>query len=291
MILFVSFILMAALSPFVGFLIKNGVPKILSIILVFIGTLLAFSLIVFSIAPFFTVQVQALLKEFPSYITSISNFFKLNLDVSQLNSIVNSGVSTVGKSAFDITTKVLDAIFSVVMIFVIAFYLLIYERKIRQNISSKSKQNKQLILFSNIQSKLGSWARGQIILSFFVGALTWISLTILGLNFALPLAVLAGILEIIPTLGPIIAAVLAVIVALNVSLDMVIKVAVVFTIIQVIENNVLVPKIMEKAVGLNPLVVILAVIIGGKLMGVLGALLSIPFVSLLFVIYKSIKET
>ena len=104
----------------------------------------------------------------------------------------------------------------------------------------------------------------------------------------MPLAVIAGLLEIVPTIGPIIAAIPAIIVALNISFPMALIVGVAYFLIQLLENNILVPRIMQRAVGLNPIVIIIGIIIGGKLLGVPGALLAIPFISLLVVIYRNI---
>ena len=105
------------------------------------------------------------------------------------------------------------------------------------------------------------------------------------------MAVLAGLLEIIPTIGPIVAAVPAILVALNSSGGLAIVVVAAYIVIQILENNFLVPRIMQKAVGLNPVIVITGIVIGGKLLGVLGALLSIPFITLLIVIFNTLRST
>src|SRR3989344_1901786 len=98
-------------------------------------------------------------------------------------------------------------------------------------------------------------------------------------------------LETIPTIGPIVAAVPAILVALNSSGGLAIVVVAAYIVIQILENNFLVPRIMQKAVGLNPVIVIIGIVIGGKLLGVLGALLSIPFITLLIVIFNTLRST
>jgi predicted PurR-regulated permease PerM len=108
--------------------------------------------------------------------------------------------------------------------------------------------------------------------------------------FALPLAVLAGLFEIVPTVGPIISAVPAIVVGLTISPNMAIIIIVSYIFIQMIENHLLVPRIMQRAVGLNPVIVIIGVIVGNTLLGIPGALLSVPFISLLFLIYKNLDE-
>jgi predicted PurR-regulated permease PerM len=147
-----------------------------------------------------------------------------------------------------------------------------------------------LTTIDHVNSKLGAWFRGQVILSLFIGLMSWIALTILGLPYALPLAFLAGILEVVPTLGPTLSAIPAIVVALTVSPTTAITVVAVYVAIQAFEGHILVPNVMQKSVGLNPVVVILAIMIGTNLMGIAGALLAIPFISFIIVIFKSLQE-
>jgi predicted PurR-regulated permease PerM len=100
---------------------------------------------------------------------------------------------------------------------------------------------------------------------------------------------MAGILEIVPTIGPIISAVPATIVALTISPGLALSIVVLYIIIQALENNLLVPKIMEKAVGLNPIIIIVGVLIGGKFLGIIGALLAVPTIATIIIIVKSFK--
>jgi predicted PurR-regulated permease PerM len=109
--------------------------------------------------------------------------------------------------------------------------------------------------------------------------------------YALPLAVLAGLFEIVPTVGPIIASVPAIIVALTISPNMALFIVGLYIIIQMVENHLLVPRIMQRAVGLNPVIVIVGVIIGDRLLGIPGALLSVPFISLLVLISKNLDQS
>ncbi len=155
----------------------------------------------------------------------------------------------------------------------------------------KDSQDEVEDIILKVEEKLGSWLRGQITLSVTIGLLTWIALTIAGVDYALPLALMAGLLEILPTIGPIIAAVPAIIVALSDDPTKALIVLVIYIVIQLFENHVLVPRIMAKAVGLNPLVVLLGIIIGAKLLGVAGALLSVPFISLITVVVNTIQTS
>lgn len=145
-------------------------------------------------------------------------------------------------------------------------------------------------VIEQINDKLGAWLQGQFLLSLSIALLTWITLMTLGMPFALPLAVLAGLFEIVPTIGPIISAVPAVVVALTISPNMAFIIMAAYIVIQMIENHLLVPRIMQRAVGLNPVVVIIGVIVGDRLLGIPGALLSVPFISLIVLLSKNFDE-
>ena len=125
-----------------------------------------------------------------------------------------------------------------------------------------------------------------------IGVATWIGLTLLRIEFALPLAVLAGLLEIIAIIGPIVAAVPAIIIALVQFGSPVpaLGVAALYILIQQLENNLIVPKLMEKAVGVHPLVIILALLIGGSLFGIIGAALAVPIAATTQVLIEDIHK-
>ena len=118
--------------------------------------------------------------------------------------------------------------------------------------------------------------RAELVLMLVVGVFTYFVLLLLGIKYALLLAVIAGFLEIIPFLGPIIAAVPALFIAMTDSWLKVLLVGIAYFLIQQAENNILVPKIMQKATGLNPIVTIVVILIGGKLGGLVGVLIAVP---------------
>ena len=290
--LFISYILMAAIEPYVVFLRKNRIPKPIAVIVPYIVAIAGLLLIVITLLPFFIAQISLLFAIFPSYLNSDIRIFGAQINASQINSFAAREFENLGRGAIELTGRVFGGVISAISIFAISFYLLLYRETVLKSFvvlfSGKMREKVENIALQ-AEDKLGSWLRGQLVLSGFIGILTWIILTVLGVDFALPLAVLAGMLEIVPTIGPIIAAIPAVIVALNTSPLLAGIVIVSYLFIQLLENNILVPRIMQRAVGLNPIVIILAIIIGGKLLGVAGALLAIPFISLLVVVYKNLE--
>jgi predicted PurR-regulated permease PerM len=293
-ILFIAYILMASLSPFVNLLESKRVPHVIASIAVYLTTIIIVFLLIFPLVPFFINQLQSLLTTIPTYVGKISGILNIHIDTASIQSFATSELNSIGKNVFAVTKSIFSGLFSIISVLVIGFYLLLDRKNINQNIISffpQKTQDRAQETLSQVEEKLGAWLRGQIVLSVFIGAITWIALTFLGINFALPLALIAGLLEIVPTIGPIISAIPALIVAFATSPELSIIVVFVYIGIQLLENNLLVPKIMEKAVGLNPIVIILAVGIGAQLMGVLGALLAIPFLSMLVIIVKNLNDT
>lgn len=289
--LFVAYILMAAISPFADQLERKGIPRTLAVIAPYIVTIAALIVLILSLAPFLASQVALLITKFPAYLNQEIRILELKLDAGQINSFAASELNNIGKSAFSLTSAIFGSIFAFVSIFAISFYLLLYRNQVRDGFVSlftKRHQAKVRKTTFLIEEKLGSWLRGQIVLSFVIGLMTYIALLILGIEFALPLAVIAGVLELVPTIGPILSAIPALIVAFNISVTMAVVVLVLYMIIQFVENHVVVPRVMQRAVGLNPIIIILAIITGGKLLGIPGALLAIPFISLLVVVYKNL---
>lgn len=290
--LFLSYIIMAAVLPFTQFLRKKRVPKLLAVILPYFGIVLLLVLMIMPLVPFVVEQVEALVLHFPKYLDQAAGFFGFEINPKQLQSYINGQISLISSSAITVTTQVFGGIFTVITIFIVSLYLLLYNDAFNKRFAHLfHKQNHEKVhnTVSLVNEKLGAWLQGQLILCLSIGLITWIALTLLGVPFALPLALLAALLEVVPTLGPTLAAIPAVIVALTISPTLGLVVAVTYILVQMLENQLLVPKIMERAVGLNPVVVILGVTIGANMMGVVGALLAIPFISFILVIYQSLE--
>ena len=141
---------------------------------------------------------------------------------------------------------------------------------------SDEKTNRVVSIFEKVEKRMNAWFWGEAVLMVLVGLLTFLGLNLIGMKYALPLAVLAGLLEVVPNLGPVISAVPAALVGFSQSYMMGIAALALAFIVQQLENNLIVPFVMKKAVGLNPIITLIALVVGGKLAGVLGVLLAIP---------------
>lgn len=293
LLVFLSYIIMSSIMPFVEYLQKKQVPKNLAVALPYFGMVLAILLIIVPLVPFVISQIQSLIAGFPVYLKRAALTFGFSIDPAQVQAYLADELNSLSRNALIVTTKVFGGIFSLLAIFIVSFYLLMYYNEFKRLFSrffSHEARPSVLATIDTINYKLGAWLRGEIVLMFFIGLMSWVTLTILNVPYALPLALLAGILEVVPTLGPTLSAVPAVIVALTVSPTLALTVILAYIVIQLIENNFLVPKVMEKAVGLNPVVIILGVMIGTNLMGFAGALLAIPLITFILVVLKSIEK-
>jgi predicted PurR-regulated permease PerM len=200
---------------------------------------------------------------------------------------------TTVENGLSVGLTVFEIIFSALTVFVIAFYWLSERPVIKRVIFSFIKEEKRSRgrqLWDSVEDKLGSWVRGQIVLMLFIFLMGLIGYTIMGLRFALALAVFAGIAELIPLVGPYIGGAPAILIAVMQSPTLAILVGVYIIVIQLIEGNILVPRIMEKAVGVSPLTVIVGILIGSTLYGILGALLAVPIAAAIQVIFNNVTS-
>ena len=183
--------------------------------------------------------------------------------------------------------------FSVVTILVLTFYFLLDYPNLKErflDLYPKGSRKRVAHLLDEIETKIGGWLRGQVSLMFIVGLASFIGLSLLKIDYALSLAVIAGFLEIIPMIVPIVSVIPAAIVASATSPLSVALVALLYVLIQQLESNLVVPKVMEKAVGFSPIVTLIAILVGGKLFGILGALLSIPATLMGYLVIRSLLE-
>jgi predicted PurR-regulated permease PerM len=202
---------------------------------------------------------------------------------------LTSSLGSITSSFISITTSVVGAIITFFTVLVLAIYFLVDEQiftKFLLSVTPDNKEQKVTALINKISNKIGEWVRGQLLLGLVIGVIVYIGLSIIGIKYALTLAVISGVLEILPIIGPIISGVLAALVGLSVSPITALIVIIFYILVQQLENNLVVPKLMAKAVGLPPAIIIIAILVGGKLLGVIGALLAVPVAAIAYVIFE-----
>jgi predicted PurR-regulated permease PerM len=287
--LFISLILMSCLNPTIKTLERHKFPRwlaILSIYLVII-TLLGFAL--GGIVPALIEQTTTLIERLPSF---FNQFQFLGIDQQVVSSQL-SNFTSIPANIVKFLFGIFSNIVAVIALGVITFYLLLERKNLDTHLSSLFGKEKEMEIekvIDAIELKLGGWVRGELLLMLIVGVLNYIGFLIIGVNFALPLALLAFLFEIVPNIGPTIAAVPAILVALTISpIHALVTVGWCF-LVQQIENSFLVPRIMKKVAGVNPLISILSLAVGLEIAGVGGAILAIPTFITLRVIFLAIKD-
>jgi predicted PurR-regulated permease PerM len=287
--LFIAYILATALTPAVNYLQNHKVPRSLAPGIVFLLTVTCLVGIIFPLVPFVIKQTSSFITLFPDYLNRVGPLFNWHPETLNLPSFLQSEADVIGKNAWLLSRKLFGGVLSLVTTTVISFYLLVNRQSLHRfflSFFSQDKKDAGAKFLEELDTKLGAWFRGQLFLSFIIGFFTWVGLTVIGIPQALPLAIIAGILEIIPTVGPILSAIPAIVVALSISGPLALIVAGLYIFIQMAENHFIVPKVMQTAVGFNPLAVIVGILIGGNLMGVLGALLAVPIILVISEIKK-----
>jgi predicted PurR-regulated permease PerM len=284
LLLFVSFILVSALSPLVNLMYKYKIPKALGIAIVYI-------LILLGLGSLLTLSFTPLITETSNLMTVLPNVINELLAIGHIDpEVVRSQIPDLSRNLFGFLQVIFDNFITIIFLLVVTFYLLLEKDDVEARAAKLFVGHEQRVkrLLEEIEVKLGGWLRGQVALSVIIGVMVYLGLTLLQVPYALPLAIWAGLLEVVPVIGPIISAIPAILVALAISPVLAGVTTLMYLVVQQLENNVIVPQVMKKAVGLNPLIVILAVAVGGRLLGFGGALLAVPIAVVLQIVVNDL---
>lgn len=286
LLVFVAFIIMSALYPIVNRLVSWRLPRALAVLLTFFS---AAGILIAVITAGFTPLIHETSNLSQRLADALAALLQANF-IDQ--SIIRQEMANISGQLVNVTFDVFKNLVSLVSVLVITIYMMMDRDKIQHFATSffGAHQEKSQRILRMVEEKLGAWLRGQIVLSVLVGVAVYIGLSLLGIEFALPLAILAGFMEVVPMIGPIIAGIPAVLVALTVSPLQAGLVFGLYIVIQQLEGHLIVPQVMKRAVGLNPLLVILAISVGGRLLGIGGALLAVPIaVVIQLVFHETLK--
>lgn len=283
-LIFIAVILMSALRPAVDLLENLRIPRAIAIFILYAVILSLMSGFVTLVFPPLLSESAKLLTHLPQYFQRVAPFVDFNSD-SLLQQI-----APLTQNVARVTVGLFTNVITIFTIAVFTFYFLLERNNLRvflEMFIGAELGKKVADIVRGAEVRLGAWVRGQLFLALIIGMVSYLGLVFLGISYALPLAIFAGILEMVPIIGPIISAVPAVLVALTISPGLALAVVALYFVIQQLENNLVVPMVMQKAVGLPPLASLLALMIGGKLGGVVGIILSVP---ILLVIQTVIQE-
>ncbi|MBX4211709.1 MAG: AI-2E family transporter [Candidatus Yanofskybacteria bacterium] len=285
-----AIVIASAVNPFANWLEKKGLPRLLSVVLLYVVT---FGLLIFILSlviPFASSDLAQLTTLFPKIVEKLtssletvqehsSKYFDVVSEVQNILDTLSSYLQQISQSALSLLISIFGGLFSFVAVIIISFYLSVMRNGIESFLTSvipAKYEGYTINLWKRAEHKVGRWLQGQLLLALIVGLVVYIGLTFLNIRFALVFGLLAMFLEIVPVAGPILAAIPAVILAFLQSPTMGLWVVVFYLAVQQLENHILVPLVLGKTTGLNPVVVILALMVGAKLSGIAGAILAVP---------------
>ncbi len=280
--LFLAIVIASALDPAVSWLEKRRVPRILSTLGIYIVLIFVLALLAYAVIPIALSEFNTFLGSLGKYSGTLFNF----IDTSGFIDSINQGLSKItnlllsgSTSVLEVGAKFLGSITATVSVFVLSFYLTVGKdgpEKFFVAVLPSSYETKIISLYRRIKKKIGSWFAGQVVLSVAIGLMVFIGLSILGVRYSLILGIMAGIFELIPYVGPIFSGSLAVLVALTDSVPLAFYALILFIIIQQLENNLLVPAINNWTTDLQPVVILIAILIGAQVFGFVGLILAVP---------------
>ncbi len=290
-------VLASAMEPLVQYFSAKKIPRTVSVAAVYVLFLGFVGLVFWLLVPPLVSQFKALEQNLPqltielqSRIPNLSGFFGgANMPEILKQLVANVG----GESAFSRTIGLFNGVFTFITVLVVSLYLIAEQKGMRRFIHDLVPPHHQdftINLIDKIQKKMGQWVLGQLLLSLIIFLVTYVGLSLMHVKYALFLAMLAGLLEIIPYIGPILSAIPAIFFAVIQNPTLGIAVVVLYILVQKAENYILVPKIMQKTVGVSPLVVLVAILVGFKLGGILGLLLSVPHAGAITVVIEELSE-
>ncbi|UOQ48924.1 AI-2E family transporter [Gracilibacillus caseinilyticus] len=302
-----AFVAYYLLNPIVNLLERFRIRRIWGILILILGISGALTGIILLTAPAIEAQVKDLIQTFPSYLRQLGNelsdwiqtsFLGAYYDegyqwlMDQLSEIpqlignyISSGYQGIQNIASTITTTVVSIItFPFILFFLLkdgkkfqGFFIKLLPPKFRNDASQ---------ILSNMDTQVGSYIQGQIIVATVIGMLLFIGYLIIGLDYAFTLAIVAAVTSVVPYLGPTIAIIPAIIIAIVNSPFMLLKLAIVWVAVQFLEGNFVSPNIMGKTMHIHPLTIIFVLLIAGNLFGVVGVILGIPGYAILKVVVE-----
>ncbi len=300
MVVFVAVIIAAAINGPVSWLQRNKVPRLLGVLFIYLLLFLLIGLIVTLIFPPLANQVKQLAVHFPEIVEKVGlsiqqwwQDYNLGTNLQTFLDRIGGKLTQAASNVLSTTIGFFGGFLSAIIILVISFYLAVQEKGAKRFLVSLTPSEHQAYLtglIDRIEGKIGSWLRGQLILMLIIGLLIFIGLYFLGIKYALVLALIAALFEIIPYVGPVLAALPAVVLAFFQSPFLALLVVILYIVVQQLENYLLAPQVMRKAVGLSPVVIIIALLIGGKLAGILGIILAVPLAAAVAEFLKDLQK-
>ena len=289
-ILLVSLLIVFAVEPLIkyimrGVILNRRISRGIAVIVVYVILLFLLAGVVSIGLPPFVVEAQRLLKS----LISIIQAFQFGEGISINIPDILPEASKLSGGVLSATLSIFSNIATFFSIFIMSLYMSLDWVNLKMRFAGMFPDKYQEMVadtLDEIETSIGHWVKGEFILMFVVGFLSLIGLLALDVNYPFALALISGLLEVVPMLGPILSAVLAALIGFADEPIKGIGVVVMYTVIQQFENNILVPKVMQKVSGFSPLIILLALLIGSEFFGITGAILSVPSTMILMILLR-----
>jgi len=289
-VLIFAIIIASALEPILRYAQSKKIPRLLSLIVIYLLFFIFFAALIYIFLPLVLDQLRDFSQNYPTYFGRIEEAAGVITFLPGLSGNIHELLSQLTEqipsftSLISYASSIFGGVLSFVVVLVVSFYLSISRNALDNFLRAILPPQFEVYahsLWVRAQYKMGRWLQAQILLSFIMALITGLGLWILGVKYAFLVAVIAGVLEIVPYVGPIVAGGLASLLALSQSATLGLCTLVFFVAAQQLEGHILVPLLIKKLVGLNPVAVILAMLIGAKLGGILGILLAVPIAAVI----------
>jgi len=302
--IFLAIVIASGVEPAVKGLSKVKIPRFICAVIVYMAGFLIFTSVFYMVFPSLITEIKQLSTDIPGkyseLITGVEQFFgrsSAEVNIQDKFGIffndIQARISGEASNIFVFISDLFGNLMSFMLVLVISFYLVIKKNGIEHFLESfVPDQHKEYAvdLWKRVQSRLGRWFQVQIILGVFVGTFMFFALWLLGVKYALTIAFMVGVLEIIPVIGPITAGLITFVLVSSQSPLLALGAIAIYFGIEQIQQNLLVPNFLSKAIGLNPIIMIIALLVGAQLMGFWGIVLAIPISVTLLEFLKDFRK-
>ncbi len=304
MLIYVSALIAMGFAPLVTIIersrsgARGRIPRWLAILVIYIAIVVVLLLVALAVVPPLISQAAALWAKMPDEFDKFQHFLirykLLRRPITLAEAVQNAPEGTSSNAVNTVLlalSNLVGGIFGFITILILSFYLLVEAKSMFDYIARFIPPGRRGDVANAVREavvKVSAWLRAQFVLAGVMGSFATVGLFLMGVPYFYVLALVAAIGETIPIVGPIIGGVTAVIVSLSVSPKLALMVGIYFFVLHQLEANVLVPKIMERRVGVSPVAVLVALLIGGALWGLVGAILAIPTAAILSIIVDQI---
>jgi len=284
-------VLASAMEPVIRWFQDRKLPRLLATIMIFLCVFGVFFLAIYLLIPALSNDLQGFTLNYPVFerqiFGAVSNIPFLDFireNARELLTEPSQYISSVSGGVLTFTQSFIGGVFSLIILIVVSFYLAVRERGVEDFIRLVTPLRHEAYavdLWLRSQRKMGQWLRAQLLLGALIGAAIYVGLTLLNVKYALVFAFVAAILELVPIVGPVLSAVPPTIIAFLQDPSLALIVIILFIIVQQIESHIVVPLVMKSSIGISPIVVVIALLVGAKLAGIIGLLLAVPMAAVI----------